>query len=77
MARIPGRKPATLAEARSACAAARRALDGKREVSGVGVARLGDGYGVKVNLTTPCDGVPDEVEGVPVVAEVVGPVRKR
>ena len=73
----PDRKPATLAEARTACEAARRVLRDRPEVTGIGVARLEDGYGVKVNLVAPCEGMPGEVEGVPVVTEVVGPVRKR
>jgi len=70
-------KGATLAQARAAREAAKVALAGRPEVSGVGVARLGDGYAVKVNLTAASDAVPVEILGVPVRAEVVGPIRKR
>ena len=47
----------------------------------VGIMPLGEGrFGLKVNLTTaPDQGVslPDEIEGVPVRVEIVGPIRKR
>lgn len=47
----------------------------------VGIAPLGDGlFGLKVNLTVspaPEVELPREVDGVPVVVEVVGPIRKR
>jgi hypothetical protein len=45
------------------------------EVSGLGIARVGDGWGFKVNLTRPTKRrLPAAVEGVPVLAEVVGEV---
>lgn len=46
-------------------------------VSGLGITQVGDDYAVKVNLaSTPPPGValPHEVDGVPVVFEVVGPI---
>ena len=59
------------------CAQAFRPLVG--EVA-VGVMPLGEGrYGLKVNLAAPPDeniSLPDEIEGVPVRVEVVGPIRK-
>ncbi|MBI2833193.1 MAG: hypothetical protein HYX76_02040 [Acidobacteria bacterium] len=49
------------------------------DVNGVGIARVGNGYGVKVNAARELRDVdvPDEVDGVPIVVEVVGPVSKR
>jgi hypothetical protein len=44
-------------------------------VVGVGITRVGDGYGVKVNLQAqpgPSVKLPEKVEGVPVRVEVVG-----
>lgn len=50
------------------------------EVS-VGITRLDDdGFGLKVNLTAEPDSsvsLPDEVQGVSVQMEVVGPIKKR
>lgn len=50
------------------------------EVVGVGITRMSDGYGLKVNLRDePAAGVqlPEDVNGVPVRVEVTGPIRKR
>ena len=50
------------------------------EVVGVGLTKIDDGYGLKVNLgTTPVDTatLPGDVDGVPVRVEVVGKIRKR
>jgi hypothetical protein len=48
------------------------------EVSGVGIARVGDGWGFKVNLTRPTQHqLPESFEGVPISAEVVGEVLAR
>lgn len=49
------------------------------QVNGVGITRVGEGYGVKVNVAeAPNDtGLPDEIDGVPVVIEVVGQLSKR
>lgn len=50
------------------------------EVNGVGITRVGHGYGLKVNLagSPPAEvRLPEEVEGVPVVVEVVGRISKR
>lgn len=49
-------------------------------VVGVGITRVDDGYGIKVNLrAAPARGaeMPETVNGVPVRVEVVGPIRKR
>ena len=49
-------------------------------VNGVGIIRVGGGYGLKVNLAQhPPEGVelPKEVDGVPIVVEFVGRITKR
>lgn len=68
---------ATLAQARAARAKVRQTLADRPEVTGIGITRHQGGYAVKVDLTRPCDAVPAEMLGVPVRAEVVGPIRKR
>ena len=50
------------------------------EVTGVGITRIGEGYGVKVNLrSAPASDVriPDSFEGVPIWLEVVGTSKKQ
>ncbi len=71
---------ASLDQARAAKAAAKRLLAGDINVVGIGITRIGEGYGVKINLTSeaaPGAAPPAEVEGVPVEVEVVGPLRPR
>jgi hypothetical protein len=48
-------------------------------VVGVGITRVGDGYGLKVNLSegVAVDAVPEQMDGVPIKTEVVGEIRKR
>ncbi len=70
---------ATLESVRAAKPAAQKVFAALADVAGVGITRIGDGYGVKVNLrAAPAAGVvlPAEVEGVPVRVEVVGTIRK-
>jgi hypothetical protein len=70
----------TLEEARAAKARALELFAALAPVVGVGITRIGEGYGVKVNLREPpVPGVtfPDAVDGVPVRVEVVGAIRKR
>jgi hypothetical protein len=46
-------------------------------VSGIGITQVGDDYAVKVNLASalpPGVTLPDELDGVPVVFEVVGAI---
>jgi hypothetical protein len=48
-------------------------------VVGVGITKLEDGYGIKVNLQqepNPSVVLPESVEGVPVKVEVVGRISK-
>ena len=49
------------------------------QVKGVGVARAGAGYFLKVNLAEAVGPgvIPDAVDGVPLRAEVVGVIRRR
>ena len=68
----------TLEEARAAKSKALANLAALPLV-GVGITRIGDGYGLKVNLSENVakGAVPEHVDGVPVLAEVVGTIRKR
>jgi hypothetical protein len=71
---------ASLDEARRAKAAVLSMLEHHDLVNGVGVARVDDGYVVKVNLSRPPDPdltFPSSVDDVPVTWEVVGEIRKR
>lgn len=46
---------------------------------GVGITRIADGYGVKVNLRTPVQdnvSIPSSIDGVPIQFEVVGEIHK-
>jgi hypothetical protein len=63
----------TLAQADGARCKLREQLAGVPGIQGIGIAVLDGGYGVKVNVRdhAPRD-VPDDVDGVPVVVEVVG-----
>jgi hypothetical protein len=70
---------ASLDQAQKAKDAVAGAVGERPEVNGVGIARLGEGYGVRVNVRE--DGaddleVPSEVDGVPVQVVRVGPVRE-
>ena len=70
----------TLEEARAAKRCVIEVFGKLAAVVGVGITRVGGGYGVKVNLREePGAGVnlPQDVDGVPVLVEVVGRVRKR
>lgn len=48
------------------------------DVVGVGITRVGEGYGLKINLrAAPATKLPEEVDGVPVKVEIVGSPKKR
>lgn len=68
---------ASIDQARAAKAKVTRMLAGHPDVRGVGVARVADGFAVKVNLARePAETlVPAEVDGVPIRVEVVGEIR--
>jgi hypothetical protein len=75
---MAGTRVSTLEEARAAKAKAAQLLCAL-PVVGIGITRVGEGYGVKVNLSRSvcADQLPTEVDGVPIHAEVVGEIRKR
>lgn len=65
----------TLDEARAAKAKLVLLLRELPELSGVGISRIGGGFGLKVNLEAPTSfPIPSEVDGVPVIVAVVGPI---
>ena len=69
--------PTTLKQARAAKKVATKAL-ADLPVVGIGITRVGEGYGLKVNLDAAATGeVPATVDGVPIQVEVVGKVRKQ
>ena len=73
-------KGATLEQARAAKDAALRVFRKLAAVVGVGITRVGEGYGIKVNLReqqTANVNLPDSVDGVPVKVEIVGVIQKQ
>lgn len=68
---------ATIDDARAAKIRAKVVLSRVPGLRGIGLTRRGKGYAVKVNLEKPVIGrnLPTEVEGVPLVFEVVGPIK--
>lgn len=54
-------------------------LNGSATVTGIGLARLDGGWGVKVNLSAapPRNLLPPSIDGVPVQVEVTGPISRR
>ena len=66
---------ATLEQARAAKEQAEASVPHQGTVVGVGINRVGGGFGVKVNLSAPPPAdadLPDTIDGVPVRVEVVG-----
>ena len=71
-------QPRTLDEARAAKAEAESVFSALASVVGVGITRVGEGYGLKINLLEESKmTLPEEVAGVPIQVEVVGPIVKR
>lgn len=68
---------ASLEQARAAKTALAARLLGHPAVNGIGITPDGDGHAVRVNLNMPADDLPDEQDGVPVRARMVGPIVKR
>ena len=69
---------ASRAEARRAKAVVVELVGGDDAVNGVGIAPSAGGYAVKVNLARPLQperALPDDIDGVPVIWEVVGTIR--
>ncbi|HEY5752321.1 MAG TPA: hypothetical protein VIT21_04170 [Chthoniobacterales bacterium] len=76
----PDHKVTTLEQARAAKMEAHDVFQRLARLTGVGITRIGRGYGLKVNVEAPpADGValPKVIMGVPVKVEVVGTLRKR
>jgi hypothetical protein len=71
-------KQVSLERARAAKTKAKRRLGAAFEVVGVGLTRVGGRPAVKVNLAQPPAGVtmPTQIDGVPLVFEVVGRIRR-
>ncbi len=70
----------TLEMARAAKEEAHGVLARLAAVAGVGITRVGSGYGLKINLAKEPDKnqmLPAEVQGVPVRIEVVGAIKKQ
>jgi hypothetical protein len=72
-------KVSTLEQARAAKAKVMKLVGKHPDVNGIGIAIIGDGFGVKLNLVEGllADQVPREIDGVPVWVETVGPIAKR
>jgi hypothetical protein len=69
---------ATLSEAKAAKARTRELLGNVDQLRGLGIARTDDGFGVKVNLQRELDEpIPEQIDGVPLVVEIVGTIRPR
>ena len=68
---------ASLAEARAAKVKVGELLGDHPDVRGVGIARSNGSFGLKVNVASrkTIAAVPCDVDGVPVLVEVVGEVR--
>ncbi len=74
------REGANIEKARAAKALVLSRVTGVPQVNGVGLIRVGEGYGVKINLAEPLEvgtELPEEVDGVPVVVEFIGRITKR
>jgi hypothetical protein len=73
-------KTTGLDQARAAKERAKSLFAGKASVVGIGLTRVGDGFGVKVNLDAPpapdAD-LPETIDGVPVRIDVIGTIRPR
>lgn len=70
----------TLEQARAAKPQAAAAFESLASDVSVGITRIGDGYGLKVNLANePSVGTqfPEEIDGVPVKIEFTGRPRKQ
>jgi hypothetical protein len=78
MSKATGERQA-LSRARKAKNKLARTLEARSDIAGIGLTMVGDALGVKVNLTAAPSGpaLPASVDGVPVVVEVVGTIRKR
>jgi hypothetical protein len=71
--------PVSITQARRAKAQLQALLAGEKDVVGIGLTKQDGGYALKLNLRRAgaTGRVPSSVDGVPVVSEVVGTIRKR
>lgn len=70
--------PITLEKARAAKTFALRSLSNIDGINGIGISRKGSGYAIKVNCEgEPPEEIPKRINGVDVIVEVVGKIRKR
>jgi hypothetical protein len=70
------RKHYSLEEARTAKSHATEVFGSLAQLSGVGITRIGSGYGLKINLAQePELTLPKEVDGVPVKIAITGRIR--
>jgi len=70
----------SLQAARAAKARALEIFSELGDVVGVGITRIDDRYGLKINLSAPPNDLarlPVEVDGVPITVEGIGAIRKR
>ena len=71
-------KAHTLEEARAAKTEAEAVFSSLASVVGVGITRVGVGYGLKINLSEDAKtALPTEVAGVPIQVEIVGRIQKQ
>jgi hypothetical protein len=69
--------PVTLEQARAAKKTIVSLLEDTPHVVGIGITRIRESYGVKVNVSVPDVEVPEQIDGVPIEVEVVGVIRPR
>jgi len=70
----------TIDDARAAKQRALEVFRALADVVGIGITRIGEGYGLKVNLRQPPEGgvaLPDKIDRVPIRIEIVGTIAKR
>ncbi|RAK63410.1 hypothetical protein [Phenylobacterium kunshanense] len=68
---------ASIEDARRVKARVKTTFGSEVPIVGVGLTKVGAEPAVKVNLGAPFEGLPERLEGVSIVYEVVGPISKR
>ncbi|EID77412.1 MULTISPECIES: hypothetical protein [Rhodococcus] len=68
---------ATYRQSEAAQEVAWRLFSGDDNVAAIGIAKVGDEFGLRVNVTEPESDLPDEIDGVPVTVRVVGKISAR
>jgi hypothetical protein len=69
----------SIERARAAKELAKARLAGVSGVVGIGLTKIGNSYGIKINLSQPPENpaaIPDVIEGVPVCWEIVGRIAR-